>query len=250
MYRIAPLVALLCLVTLLSSGCGPGQALPPTAVPSQPKPTVAPPTPTAEATDTPLPAASVAGATSLPPAAVPTDTAPPSTPVPAPALSLSSTAFAPGGEIPVKNTCFGDNLSPSLDWSGVPEGTESLALVVDDPDSQPPGFVHWVVYNLPATASGLPEGLAAQGELEDGTLQGTNDFSAFKGQTFPSGAAINGVGYDGPCPPGRHRYVLTLYALDVRLDLPAEATASEVLAAMQGHMLTQALLAGVFTPPQ
>jgi Raf kinase inhibitor-like YbhB/YbcL family protein len=151
--------------------------------------------------------------------------------------------------MPLKHSCFGDNLSPPVAWSGVPEGTASLALVVDDPDSQPPGFAHWILYNLPATTPGLPEGVAAQGELDDGTLQGANDFAPFKGETFPSGAAINGVGYDGPCPPGRHRYVFTLYALDAQLDLLAEAAPNEVLTAMQGHILTQALLAAVFTPP-
>jgi Raf kinase inhibitor-like YbhB/YbcL family protein len=165
-------------------------------------------------------------------------------------LSLSSTAFAPGGEIPVRHSCFGENLSPPLTWSGIPAGTASLALVVDDPDSEPAGFVHWVVYNLPPDTLGLPEAVPIDSELEDGTLQGANDFAPFVGQTFPSGAAINGVGYAGPCPPGRHRYVFTLYALDSRLDLPAEAAAAQVLTGMQGHILTQALLAGVLTPPQ
>jgi hypothetical protein len=196
------------------------------------------------ATDTPPPA------TPLPPEALPTDTAMPPSPAPAPELTISSAAFAPGEEIPVRHSCFAENLSPPLAWSGLPEGTVSLALVVDDPDSQPPGFVHWVVYNLPATTFGLPEGVPTQGELDDGTLQGTNGFAPFEGQTFPSGATINGVGYAGPCPPGRHHYVLTLYALDTVLELAAQATADQILTAMQGHILTQALLVGVFTPPQ
>jgi Raf kinase inhibitor-like YbhB/YbcL family protein len=185
----------------------------------------------------------------MPPTAVATDTAPPPTATEVPELSISSPAFAPGEEIPAKYSCFGDNLSPPLAWTSVPEGTASLALVVDDPDSEPPGFVHWVLYNLPATAARLPEGVPAQDALEDGTLQGANGFGPFKGETLPGGAATNGVGYDGPCPPGRHRYVFTLYALDAPLDLPAGATASEVLSAMQGHIVAQALLAGAFTPP-
>jgi Raf kinase inhibitor-like YbhB/YbcL family protein len=259
MYRVARLVIPLCLAVLLVGGCAASQAPAPTTAPPQPElrpatPTEAPTTPpemapTAAATDTALPATPAPSATALPPTAVPRDTAVPAT-APVLALKVSSVAFDAGAEIPVRHSCFGANLSPPLTWSGLPGETASLVLVVDDADSQPPGFVHWVVYNLPATTSGLPEGLSAQGELDDGTLQGTNDFAPFVGQTFPSGAAINRVGYDGPCPPGRHRYVFTVYALDTQLDLPAEATADQVLTAMQGHVLTQALLAGVFTPPQ
>jgi len=258
MDRVTPLAVLLALVTLLCVGCGAGQAPGPTAVPTAPEATVPPteataaPTaaaPTVGAADTPL-AATVAAGVTPQPTALPTQTTPPPSPTALLQLSLSTTAFAPGGDIPVKHSCFGENLSPPLAWTGVPAETESLALVVDDPDSQPAGFVHWVVYNLPPTATGLPEGLPAEGMLGDGTIQGKSDFAPFEGQTFPSGAAINGVGYAGPCPPGRHRYVFTLYALDARLELPAEATAAEVLAAVQGHILTQALLAGAFTPPQ
>jgi len=248
MDNLVRLVVALCLAILLLVGCGPSQVPAPTPVPSQPAPTATPtgasPTPTGAApevlvTDTPLP-----------PAAGPTDTAIPPSPAPASELIITSTAFVPGGEIPVRHSCFGDNLSPPLSWSGLPEGTVSLALVVDDPDSQPPGFVHWVVYNVPATASALPEGLPAQGQLDDGTLQGANGFAPLVGQTFPGGATISDVGYGGPCPPDRHHYVFTLYALDSQLDLPVEATADQVLSAMQGHILSQALLAGIFTPPQ
>jgi Raf kinase inhibitor-like YbhB/YbcL family protein len=259
MNRLARLSILLCLAVLLAGGCGPSQAPAPTAVPSQPAvaatPTMAPPTPTevapeVAATGTPAPAAPLPSVTPLPPAAVATDTVAPPSPAPAPELIIASTAFAPGGEIPLRYSCFGENLSPPLTWSGLPEGTASLALVVDDADSQPPGFVHWVLYNIPPAASGVPEGLPAQGELDDGALQGTNDFAPLEGQAFPGGAAINGVGYGGPCPPGRHRYVFTLYALDAQLDLAAEATADQVLTAIQGHILGQALLAGMFTPPE
>jgi Raf kinase inhibitor-like YbhB/YbcL family protein len=132
----------------------------------------------------------------------------------------------------------------------VPEGTQSLALVVDDPDSQPPGFAHWVLYNLPPTSTGLPEGVPAERTLPDGSLQGQNDFALFaeEGQTHPGGAPICRVGYDGPCPPSAHRYVFRLYALDAVLDLPEEATMADLLAAMEGHVLGQAELTGVYTP--
>jgi Raf kinase inhibitor-like YbhB/YbcL family protein len=123
-------------------------------------------------------------------------------------------------------------------------------LLVDDPDSQPPGFVHWVIYNIPATVAGFPEGLPAEGTLADGTLQGMNDFALFvgEGETFPSGAPIKRIGYDGPCPGNQHRYVFTLYALDILLDLPAEAAMADVLEAMEGHVLDQAELIGMYTP--
>ena len=185
------------------------------------------------------------------PAAAPIPPIPgPPTPTPGPPFQVSSAAFEPRGEIPVQYSCQGANLSPPLEWSGVPEGTQSLALVVDDPDSQPPGFVHWVIYGMPPTSTGLPEGVPAETTLSDGTLQGVNDFALFaeEGQTHPGGAPINRVGYDGPCPPGAHRYVFTLYALDTILDLPAEATKAELLAAMEGHVLGEAELTGVFTP--
>jgi Raf kinase inhibitor-like YbhB/YbcL family protein len=123
-------------------------------------------------------------------------------------------------------------------------------LVVDDPDSQPPGFVHWVIYNIPLTSTGLPEGVPGEATLPDGTRQGVNDFALFaeEGQTFPGGAPINRVGYDGPCPGDTHRYVFRVYALDASLDLPAEATKAELLAAMEWHVLGQAELMGVYTP--
>jgi len=132
----------------------------------------------------------------------------------------------------------------------VPEGTQSLALLVDDPDSQPPGFVHWVIYNIPPTAVGLPEGVPGEATLDDGTLQGSNDFALFagEGETFPGGALINRIGYDGPCPGNPHRYVFTLYALGTLLDLPAQATIAQVLEAMQGHILAQAEVIGVYSP--
>jgi Raf kinase inhibitor-like YbhB/YbcL family protein len=224
-----PILLLLC-VTLLAfamGGCGPSAS--PTPVPMEP--TVTPILPTA----TPMPAV----ATPIPPAEAP-----------APPLEISSSAFEPGEEIPIQYTCHGANLSPPLKWSGVPEGTKSLALLVDDPDSQPPGFVHWVIYNIPPTATDLPEGVPPDATLPDGTLQGSNDFAKYPGGTFPGGATINQIGYDGPCPPNLHRYVFTLYTLGSLLDLPAEATMAQVLEAMEGHILAQAQLSGLYSPAQ
>lgn len=217
------LVLLFLCVTFLDyavSGCGPGPS--PTPAPLEPTPTSAPPAVTPAAPEE----------------------------VPGVALQISSSAFEPGGEIPTQYTCQSANLSPPLRWSGVPEGTQSLALLVDDPDSRPPGFVHWVIYNIPPTATDLPEGVPPDATLADGTLQGSNDFAKYPRGTFPGGATINQVGYDGPCPPNPHRYVFTLYTLDSLLDLPAEATMAQVLEAMEGHILAQAQLSGLYSPAQ
>jgi Raf kinase inhibitor-like YbhB/YbcL family protein len=165
-------------------------------------------------------------------------------------LTVSSDAFEPGGTIPERYTCQADNVSPPLKWLGVPQETLSLALIVADPDSSPPGFVHWVVYNIPPAKGGLPEGLPPEPALLDGTLQGKNDFAQFGSGTFPGGSPIHQVGYDGPCPPGgEHRYVFTLYALDAVIDLSAQATASELIGAMEERILAQAELVGVYVAP-
>ncbi|HSD27323.1 MAG TPA: YbhB/YbcL family Raf kinase inhibitor-like protein, partial [Vicinamibacteria bacterium] len=141
-------------------------------------------------------------------------------------LALSSPAFAPGGDIPALFTCEGRDLSPALDWTGVPEAAKSLVLIVDDPDAPDPKaprttWVHWVLYNLPPTARGLPEAVAAQA-LPAGTRQGTNDWKR--------------TGYGGPCPPiGRHRYVHTLFALDASLGDLGAPTRAALERAMQKH---------------
>jgi Raf kinase inhibitor-like YbhB/YbcL family protein len=229
MRRLAALCFLLTLVTLVVGGCGPTASPAPPSV--EPSPTTALPT-----------------LTSVP--STPTLEAPAEEPPPTAPLEISSSAFEADAEIPTQYTCDGANLSPPLQWSGGPAETQSLALLVTDPDSQPPGFVHWVIYNIPSTVMSLPEGLPPEATLPDGTLQGTNDFALYVGEreTFPSGAAINLVGYDGPCPPARHRYVFTLYALDTLLDLSAGATMAEVVQAMEGHALDQAELVGLYTP--
>lgn len=148
-------------------------------------------------------------------------------------LSLTSPAFAHGAKIPRKHTCEGEDISPALSWSGAPQGTESLALIVDDPDAPDPAkpqrvYVHWVVFNIPPTAHGIPEG----GSLASGSVTGANDWDKKE--------------YGGPCPPiGRHRYFFKLYALDTTLNL-SSARKNDVEDAMKGHILAQAELMGTY----
>jgi Raf kinase inhibitor-like YbhB/YbcL family protein len=153
------------------------------------------------------------------------------------ALTLSSPAFSPKGPIPTTYTCDGANSAPPLAWTGIPEGTRSLALIVDDPDAPDPKapkmtFVHWVVWNIAATASGLPEG----GALPPGAKAGRNDRKEPR--------------YTGPCPPiGRHRYFFKLYALDVMLGDLDPPTKEALERAMRGHVLGQAELIGTYERP-
>jgi Raf kinase inhibitor-like YbhB/YbcL family protein len=155
-------------------------------------------------------------------------------------LSIRSSAFEPSGAIPRRHTCEGDDRSPALEWSGVPEGTRSLVLFVDDPDAPDPAapkmtYVHWVLYDLPPTATGLPEGVHADA-LPAGTREGVNDWKR--------------PGWGGPCPPvGRHRYFFKLFALDTplgALGAGGRATKTEVEAAMSGHVLAAAELVGTY----
>jgi|SRR5450759_3321113 Raf kinase inhibitor-like YbhB/YbcL family protein len=152
-------------------------------------------------------------------------------------LSIKSDAFAPGGAIPSRYTCEGEDLSPPLAWSNVPAGTKSLALIVEDPDAPDPEapkttWVHWILYNLPPSATSLAEDATRLG-LPPGALAGRNDW----GRT----------GYGGPCPPiGRHRYFHRLFALDVLLpDLHGPRKAS-IEKAMHGHILAEAALMGTY----
>lgn len=150
-----------------------------------------------------------------------------------PLMKLESSAFAPDGDIPARLTCDDGDSSPPLAWSALPPGTRSLALIVDDPDAPDPAapkrtWVHWVLYNLPADATGLAEGATA---LPAGTLQGLNDW--------------NRTGYGGPCPPvGRHRYFHKLYALDTVLPDLHRPTKAKLEAAMRGHVLAESHLVG------
>jgi hypothetical protein len=153
------------------------------------------------------------------------------------ALALTSTAFRHDGSIPAVYTCQGKDISVPLAWSDLPAGTRSLALIVDDPDAPDPAapkrtWVHWVLYNLPPSAAGLPEAVKPQA-LPKGTLAGRNDW----GRT----------GYGGPCPPiGRHRYFFKLYALDVVLPDLGEPDKQRLEQAMQGHVLARQELVGTY----
>jgi len=149
-------------------------------------------------------------------------------------FQLSSSAFSSGGTIPKKYTCDGSDASPALNWNGAPAGTQSFALIADDPDAPAGTWVHWVLYNAPGSVKEFPEGVKKEEQLSDGTLQGRNDFRK--------------IGYGGPCPPpGKpHGYFFKLYALDTKLSLKAAATKGELESAMKGHVLGQAELMGKF----
>ncbi len=159
---------------------------------------------------------------------MPASSKPPS----AAALTVTSSAFAPGEKIPQKYTCDGTDISPPLAWSEPPAGTQSFALIADDPDAPVGTWVHWVLYDLRADARELAEGIAKQPDLPNGARQGQNDFRR--------------IGYGGPCPPPRkpHRYFFKLYALNAKLGLRAGATKADVEKAMQGRILAQGELMG------
>ncbi len=150
------------------------------------------------------------------------------------ALPLSSAAFEEGDEIPVKYTGDGQDISPSLEWGEPPQSTEVFAIIVDDLDAPHGVFTHWILFNLPADIRQLPEGIPVQRQLENGALQGKNDF----GKT----------GYGGPCPPPgpAHRYCFTLYALDKPFDLKSGASKKQVLDVMKGNILAQGQLTGTY----
>jgi Raf kinase inhibitor-like YbhB/YbcL family protein len=153
-------------------------------------------------------------------------------------LRLTSTAFVDGDAIPTRHTCEGDDVSPDLSWDGIPEGTQSLVLIIDDPDAPDPSaprmvWDHWILYNLPPSAGGIPEAVTPEA-LPAGTGQGLNSWG--------------NPGYGGPCPPvGRHRYFHRLYALDTVL--PAELrepTKDDLLLAMDEHILAHTALVGTY----
>lgn len=152
-------------------------------------------------------------------------------------LTLTSTAFEAGNSIPAMHTCDGDDVSPPLAWEGVPHATKSLALIVDDPDAPDPAapqrtWVHWVLYNIPASAPGLQQGVAPR-NLPKGARAGINDWQR--------------TGYGGPCPPtGRHRYIHKLYALDTVLSDLGNPTKAQLEKAMQGHIIEQTELVGLY----
>lgn len=150
-------------------------------------------------------------------------------------MELSSTVFTPGGAIPPRYTCEGDDVAPPLAWSELPDRTQSLALIVDDPDAPDPAaptrtWVHWVLVDIPPDAGALPEGGRP---LPGACRAGLNDWHR--------------AGYGGPCPPvGRHRYFFKLYALDTRLSNLSSPTKADLERAMQGHVLAQTQLIGTY----
>ena len=152
-------------------------------------------------------------------------------------LTITSPAFSHNGKVPLRYTCDGEDVSPALEWSGLPEGTKSAVLIVDDPDAPDPAapkmtWVHWVLYNIPPGAPGLPEGVRPK-HLPKGIKEGLNDWKR--------------TGYGGPCPPiGRHRYYHKLYALDVVLPDLGRPTKGQLERAMEGHILSKAELVGTY----
>jgi Raf kinase inhibitor-like YbhB/YbcL family protein len=150
------------------------------------------------------------------------------------ALSITSAAFQEGGKIPDKYTCKGQDISPALAWSEPPGGTQSFALIMDDPDALGGVFTHWVIFNIPSDSRGLPEAVPTQDKLPSGALQGKNGFGR--------------IGYGGPCPPSGspHRYQFTLYALRQPLDLGAGASKKQILETMQGSILAWGQLTGTY----
>jgi Raf kinase inhibitor-like YbhB/YbcL family protein len=148
-------------------------------------------------------------------------------------MELKSPVFEEGSMIPKKYTCDGQDISPSLTWTSVIDGTKSLALICDDPDAPGGTWVHWVIFNIPGDTRDLAENIPPQKELPNGAKQGTNDFRK--------------IGYGGPCPPGgTHRYYFKIYSLDTDLDLEAGATKAQLLQAMKGHVLGEDQLMGKY----
>lgn len=144
-------------------------------------------------------------------------------------MNLTSIAFANNTNIPSTYTCDGKNINPPLAWSGMPSNTQSLALIVDDPDAPSGDWVHWLLWNIPPTTTSIPERFSPASPI----VEGTTSFSQ--------------AAYGGPCPPsGVHRYHFKLYALDATLTLPSTATKEELLQAMQGHILEQSDLVGLY----
>lgn len=151
-------------------------------------------------------------------------------------LDLKSDAFVNGQSIPAKYSCIGKNVSPALTWSDPPAGTQSFALIVDDPDAPMGTWVHWVLFNIPADQRSLAEDLPVTGK------------NVGAGAIYFGINSSGNTRYDGPCPPsGTHRYYFKLYALDTLVDLLPGATKEELLKAMQGHILAQGELMGTFS---
>ncbi len=149
-------------------------------------------------------------------------------------ISITSPAFKEGEMIPAKYTVKGENISPPLNWKNIPSNAKTIALINDDPDAFGGDWVHWVIFNIPANTTGLPENVPPKEVLDNNAKQGINDFPT--------------IGYKGPQPPkGVHRYMYKIYALDIELGLAAGATKQQLLKAMEGHILARGLLMGKYS---
>jgi len=147
------------------------------------------------------------------------------------AIIITSSAFSEGDMIPRQYTCDGEDISPPLAWTGIPEGTKSLALICDDPDAPVGTWVHWVLFSIPSSTGDLPARVPPKEILENGAKHGTNDFRK--------------LGYGGPCPPGgTHRYYFKLYALDAEIPAEVGITKAQLLKQMKGHILAEGQLMG------
>lgn len=148
-------------------------------------------------------------------------------------IQITSPAFKDGELMPPKYTCDGEDISPPLEWSGVPENAKSIVIICDDPDAPMGTWVHWVIYDIPPSLRSLQEGVPTERTLQNGAKQGKNDFG--------------NIGYGGPCPPsGTHRYFFKIYALDVQLNLPPGMTKKEIEKAMAGHVLASGQIIGKY----
>ena len=217
----SPVGLTLCLLLVLAllAGCGSGSAQQPFADSNQ----------TPQSMPSPSPSEAVSPADQTTPPAAPSQTPQGTSESAGAIMKITSAAFSEGGNIPRQYTCDGANVSPPLAWTGLPNGTQSLALIADDPDAPSGTWIHWVVFNVPAQSTGWAEGVPAAGP--DGMIQGISSFQK--------------PGYGGPCPPsGTHRYYFKLYALDTLLSLQPHATARDLQSAMAGHILAEAQLMG------
>jgi len=150
------------------------------------------------------------------------------------AITITSTVFTEGSMIPQDYTCDGEDISPPLAWSGVPDGTKSLALICDDPDAPMGTWAHWVLFNMPPSAEDLPASVPPKEALDNGAKHGINDFRKF--------------GYGGPCPPGgTHRYYFKLYALDTEINVETGITKAQLVKTMEGHILAEGQLMGRYS---
>lgn len=149
-------------------------------------------------------------------------------------IKMKSAVFDEGEPIPTRYTCDGVDISPPLEWDVLPENTESIALICEDPDAPGGLWTHWIIFNLPPGTRNLKEHVMEREVLDNGAMQGLNDFGR--------------IGYGGPCPPGgTHRYYYKMYAMDIKLDLPPQTRRNELLEAIDGHILDQGQIMGVYT---